>query len=54
MSPFRAPADAWSRRDFMVNGFSSLALLCTIAPQSSLKGAEITKSTAPTSAPSTW
>ena len=28
---FRPPADAWSRRDFMRNGFGSLALLCTVA-----------------------
>ena len=28
---FRPPADAWSRRDFMLNGFGSLALLCTVA-----------------------
>ncbi len=45
--PLAAGSD---RRTFMRNGFSSLALLCTIAPQSSLKGAEITRSTAPTSA----
>ena len=28
---FRPPADAWSRRDFMGNGFGSVALLCTLA-----------------------
>ena len=28
---FRPPADAWSRRDLMRNGFGSLALLCTVA-----------------------
>ena len=38
MSPFRAPADAWSRRDFMVNGFGSLALLCTVAAPGRLRG----------------
>jgi spore coat protein A, manganese oxidase len=27
---WRPPADAWSRRDFMRNGFASVALLCTL------------------------
>ena len=36
---FRPPADAWSRRDFMRNGFGSLALLCTFAAPASLRGA---------------
>jgi FtsP/CotA-like multicopper oxidase with cupredoxin domain len=35
----RAPADAGSsRRDFMVNGFSSVALLCTLAAPGTLRG----------------
>ena len=38
MGAFRPPADAWSRRDFMRNGFGSLALVCTFASQGSLKG----------------
>ena len=44
MTGFRPPADAWSRRDFMRNGFGSLALLCTIASPSALRGgpAEVT------------
>jgi FtsP/CotA-like multicopper oxidase with cupredoxin domain len=44
MSEFRPPADAWSRRDVMRNGFGSLALLCTIASPSALRGgkAEVT------------
>jgi spore coat protein A len=43
MTGFRPPADAWSRRDFMVNGFSSLALLCTVAAPGRLRGkAEVT------------
>ena len=37
---FRPPADAWSRRDFMRNGFSSLALLCTIASPAALRRGE--------------
>ena len=41
---FRPPADAWSRRDLMRNGFGSLALLCTIASPAALRGgkAEVT------------
>ena len=38
VSPFRAPADAWSRRDFMRNGFGSIALLCTVATPGALRG----------------
>ena len=38
MHPFRPPADAWSRRDFMRNGFGSLALLCTFGAPGTLKG----------------
>ena len=30
------PADAWSRRDFMRNGFASVALLCTLPAPGSL------------------
>ncbi len=41
---WRAPADAPSRRDFMRNGFGSLALLCTFATPGTLRGrkAEVT------------
>ena len=35
----RAPHDAWSRRDFMRNGFSSVALVCTFATTASVKNA---------------
>ena len=44
MTGFRPPADAWSRRDLMRNGFGSLALLCTIASPAALRGgkAEVT------------
>ena len=35
--PWRAPADASSRRDFMRNGFGSLALLCTFATPGTLR-----------------
>ena len=34
---WRPPADAWTRRDALRNGFSSLALLCTIASPSALR-----------------
>jgi len=34
---FRPPADAWSRRDFMRNGFGSIALLCTVAAPDALR-----------------
>jgi FtsP/CotA-like multicopper oxidase with cupredoxin domain len=40
MSQFRPPADAWSRRDFMRNGFGSFALLCTVASPSALRPAK--------------
>ena len=43
---FRPPADAWSRRDFMVNGFSSVALLCTIATPDALRGRRATVTSA--------
>ncbi len=35
---WRPPADAWSRRDFMRNSFASVALVCTIATPSALRG----------------
>ena len=50
MNMFRPPADAWSRRDFMRNGSYSLALVCTFGSTSSLRGAEVTKSSKVTSA----
>jgi spore coat protein A len=34
--PWRPPADAWSRRDVLRNGFGSLALLCTVASPAAL------------------
>ena len=36
MAPWRPPADAWTRRDFLHNGFMSAALLCTVATPASL------------------
>jgi FtsP/CotA-like multicopper oxidase with cupredoxin domain len=44
LGAWRAPADASSRRDFMRNGFGSLALLCTFATPTTLRGrkAEVT------------
>jgi spore coat protein A len=33
---WRPPADAWSRRDLLRNGFASAALLCTVATPASL------------------
>jgi spore coat protein A, manganese oxidase len=36
-SIWRPPADAWSRRDVLRNGFASLALLCTVGSPVSLK-----------------
>jgi FtsP/CotA-like multicopper oxidase with cupredoxin domain len=35
---WRPPADAWSRRDFMRNGFASVGLLCSLAAPASLGG----------------
>ena len=35
---WRPPADAWSRRDFMRNGFASVALLCALPGQGPLGG----------------
>ena len=48
MNRFKAPADAadWSRRDFMRNGSYSLALVCTFASTSSLRGDTVTTSAA--------
>ncbi len=40
------PYDAWSRRDFMRNGFSSVALLCTFGTTASLKGPKVVTSAA--------
>jgi spore coat protein A len=36
VAPWRPPADAWTRRDFLHNGFMSAALLCTVATPTSL------------------
>jgi FtsP/CotA-like multicopper oxidase with cupredoxin domain len=36
--PFRPPADAWSRRDFLRNSFGSVALVCTIGGPGTLGG----------------
>ena len=43
---FRPPADAWSRRDFMQNGFGSLALLCTVAAPNVLRPRKATVTSA--------
>ena len=43
---FRPPADAWSRRDFMRNGFGSLALLCTVAAPDVLRPRKATVTSA--------
>ena len=43
---WRPPADAWSRRDFVRNGFASMALLCTVGPASSLGGRRVVTSAA--------
>jgi spore coat protein A len=34
---WRPPADAWSRRNFLRNGFGSVALLCTVASPGALR-----------------
>jgi spore coat protein A, manganese oxidase len=48
MAPLEPPFGAGAnRRDFMRNGFSSFALVCTFASQSSLRGSEVTRSSAP-------
>jgi spore coat protein A, manganese oxidase len=44
MHPFRPPADAWSRRDFMRNGMGSFALLCTLGAPSTLTGKKVVTS----------
>jgi spore coat protein A len=36
VAPWRPPADAWTRRDILRNGFASAALLCTVATPASL------------------
>lgn len=46
MNPFRPPADAWTRRDFMRNSMGSFALLCTVGAPSTLKGDKVTTSAA--------
>src|SRR5687767_1781215 len=43
---FNSPGDAWSRRQFMRNGFGSLALVCTFGSPSALKGSSVTTSAA--------
>jgi spore coat protein A, manganese oxidase len=44
MNPFRPPADAWSRRDFMRNSMGSFALLCTIGGTETLGGKKLVTS----------
>jgi spore coat protein A len=44
MNPFRPPADAWSRRDFMRNSMGSFALLCTIGGPETLGGKKVVTS----------
>ena len=44
MNPFKPAEDAWTRRDVMRNGFFSAALLCTLGPQSLLKGPQVVTS----------
>jgi spore coat protein A len=44
-SMWRPPADAWSRRDFMRNGFASVALLCAL-PAASGRGRRLVTSAA--------
>ena len=46
MNPFRPPADAWSRRDFMRNGMGSFALLCTLGAPSTIGGKKVVTSAA--------
>jgi spore coat protein A len=43
---WQPPADAWSRRDFMRNGFASVAMLCTLASPGSLGGRRVVTSAA--------
>ncbi|HEX6022881.1 MAG TPA: multicopper oxidase domain-containing protein [Solirubrobacter sp.] len=40
MRSWRPPADAWTRREALRNGFGSLALLCTVASPGSLRRAK--------------
>jgi spore coat protein A, manganese oxidase len=37
-NPFRPPADAWSRRDFLRNSFGAAALVCTIGGPGTIGG----------------
>jgi spore coat protein A len=46
MNPFRPPADAWSRRDFMRNSMGSFALLCTMGAPGTLGGKKVVTSAA--------
>jgi len=46
LHPFRPPADAWSRRDFMRNSMGSFALLCTIGTPATLNRKGVTTSAA--------
>jgi len=46
MMDFRPPADAWSRRDLMRNGFGSIALLCTVATPDVLRPRKATVTSA--------
>ena len=46
MEPFRPPADAWTRRDFMRTSFGSLALVCTVGGPGTLKGDRVVTSAA--------
>jgi spore coat protein A len=43
---WRPPADAWTRRDALRNGFGSLALLCTVASPASLNRKSLVTSAA--------
>jgi FtsP/CotA-like multicopper oxidase with cupredoxin domain len=43
---WRPPADAWTRRDALRNGFGSLALLCTVATPASLNRKSLVTSAA--------
>jgi FtsP/CotA-like multicopper oxidase with cupredoxin domain len=43
---WRPPADAWSRRDFMRNGFGSVALLCALVSPGTLGGRRVVTSAA--------
>src|SRR5215207_10013643 len=46
MNPFRPPADAWSRRDFMRNSMGSFALFCTTGGTETLGGKKVVTSAA--------